>query len=156
MKVKLFTLICMICSLGFTGACTKSGAGETQSIPSLSATPKICGNINSPLSQIALATPYALEPAAGICAGPVDGNVATIEIWPDVPMPRCLIVNSGQRLQVSNQTEGEVQIELGPFKKLLPTGGTYTLDCPLGSYLAPGVHNLRASPFSGPEIVLVE
>jgi hypothetical protein len=101
-----------------------------------------------------LATPYAVEPAAGICGGPLDGDTATVQIWPDIPEPRCLVVTPEQRLHVTNRTDENIQIKLGPFEVMLAAGETYIFDCPLESYLTPGIHQLLVSPFGGPEILL--
>ena len=43
-------------------------------------------------------------PAAGTCL-PADGPVATVTLSPDVPQPRCVVVEAGQRLDLVNPGE---------------------------------------------------
>jgi hypothetical protein len=101
-------------------------------------------------------------PAAGTC-GMTTGPVATVELNPDVPGPRCLIVRADQRLRVVNTTNragspGEVvTLRWPPFaERQLAIGASTTYDRPLGDYLAPGVHRLDSNLYagSGPEIWL--
>lgn len=94
-------------------------------------------------------------PAAGICAE-AEGEWATVQIAPDTPSPRCLKVTREQRLKVINGTQAVVQIKLGEFALELQPGTEGTLEMPFGQYLAPGVHQILASPYSGPELWLVE
>jgi hypothetical protein len=109
------------------------------------------------LAALPLATPYADQPAAGICAEAPGEPVVTVEIMPDIPSPRCLKVTSEQRLRVVNRTGAALALILGnlPASSLQPNGET-TFDQPFGKLLAPGVHVLDASPYFGPEIWLVE
>ena len=109
----------------------------------------------TPITPPVLATPHAQQPAAGIC-GAVDGELALVEIFPDIPSPRCLQVTGTQRLLVTNQTGQGLRIRIGHHDLLLPAGEKAVIDAPLGNYLAPGVHLLDATPFSGPELWLVE
>jgi hypothetical protein len=101
-----------------------------------------------------LATPYASSPAAGICAGPAPEMVVQVEIWPDIPSPRCLQVTPEQRLEVVNRTQDMIHVRLGNLEADIQPGGNHTFDVRLGDLLAPGVHRLEVSPYSGPEIVL--
>jgi hypothetical protein len=100
-----------------------------------------------------LLPPDSDAPAAGICAES-EGEWATVEIRPDTPSPRCLKVTPEQQLKVINRTEAIVQIELGPFTLELQPGVEGALEKPFGSYLAPGVHRVRVSPYAGPELWL--
>jgi hypothetical protein len=156
MKTNIHRLIFILWGVNLLGACTKFGVLNTQSVSAPTRTVSICGEIDNPQFQIDLVTPYAIEPAAGICGGPLDGGIATVNIWPDVPEPRCLVVASEQILQVTNKTGEFVKVQLGPFGRELGAGETYTFDCPMGYYLAPGVHQLMVSPFGSPEIWLKE
>jgi hypothetical protein len=104
----------------------------------------------------ALATPYADSPAAGICAEAPGEAVISVEIFPDIPSPRCLKVSADQKLQVINRTDSALQLSLGRLEQKLQPQAETVLDAPFGDYLAPGVHILRAEPFSGPEILLAE
>ncbi len=94
-------------------------------------------------------------PAAGICAK-AEGEWATVQIAPDTPSPRCLKVTREQRLKVINGTAASVQIQLGPFTLELQPGTEGSLEAPFGDYLAPGVHHLMVSPYTGPELWLIE
>jgi len=112
--------------------------------------------IPSPTAQVMIvqATPYASSPAAGICAGPAEGQTASIEIWPDMPNPRCLQLSPKQYLQVTNHTDTSLQYRLGHFSGELEVGETILLEQQVGSFLAPGVHLFMVSSYSGPELWL--
>lgn len=101
-----------------------------------------------------LATPYALQPAAGICGGAIDEEIASVEIWPDIPSPRCLQVSADQKLRVVNRTNEVLSIKLGRLTGQIKPGEFLTLDEPFGNILEPGVHLLTVSPFGGPELWL--
>jgi len=98
----------------------------------------------------------ASEPAAGICAEPGSSSLALVEIYPDVPNPRCLRVLPEQGLLVVNRTEVEIVVRLGPHESRLLPGEEGALRAPFGSYLAPGVHRVEAAPYSGPELILAD
>jgi hypothetical protein len=101
------------------------------------------------------ATPYSLEPAAGICAEP-DGDEAVMRLEPGIPDPRCLIVQAGQRLRVVNRTGADVAVSIGPFSLVIPANGETVFGPPLGDYLLPGVHALQVDPCCGGELWLKE
>jgi len=101
------------------------------------------------------ATPYALEPAAGICADPA-GDQVVMTLEPGIPDPRCLIVHSGQRLRVVNHTGADVVIAIGPFSFPMPANSETTIGPTFGEYLLSGVHALRADPCCGGELWLRE
>ncbi len=103
----------------------------------------------------ALATPYAQEPASGICAT-FDGDVVTITLNADVPDPRCAKVRHDQTLKVVNNTVSPLTVSIGPFKSALLAANSYSIDVPFGDYLEPGVHQLEVSPCCGAELWLVE
>jgi hypothetical protein len=114
-------------------------------------------------SPMPRATPYASEPAAGICADatgavgaspPVGEVVMTLE--PGIPDPRCMIVAAGQRLRVVNATGGDVNISLGPFSLPLPANAETVIGPAFGDYLMPGVHALQVDPCCGGEVWLQE
>jgi hypothetical protein len=104
---------------------------------------------------IALATPYAQEPAAGICAS-FEGDVVTINLFADIPDPRCTKVRPDQILTVSNQTQVTLEVSIGSYKDSLEPGISNTFDTPFGEYLAPGVHQLQVTPCCGAELWLEE
>jgi hypothetical protein len=102
-----------------------------------------------------LATPYAQQPAAGICAS-FEGEMVVVTLNIDIPDPRCAKVNPDQKLTVINNTQAELGVSIGPYKNTLAPGGQFTIDKPFGEYLAAGVHQLTVTPCCGPEIWLEE
>jgi hypothetical protein len=102
---------------------------------------------------IQLATPVAMQPAAGICAEG-QGEVVTMRVNPDIPDPRCLRVHSDQRLAVFNGLEAILEVSLGELKATIEPEGEHTFDRPLGQILLPGVHVLGTSSCCGGEIWL--
>ena len=102
-----------------------------------------------------LATPYAQQPAAGICAS-FEGEMVTVTVFPDIPDPRCSKVRADQKLTVINQTQNTIQVTIGEFTTSLEPGDKTIFDTPFGEYLAPGVHQLQVSPCCGPELWLGE
>lgn len=102
-----------------------------------------------------LATPYAQEPAAGICAA-TEGSLVSVVLRPDIPDPRCVRVRPDQHLSVKNETDQTLQVSIAIFQAELNPGEQVTFDTPFGEYLVPGVHRLITSaPPGGPEIWLV-
>jgi len=99
-KLLLWIFLFAIMSLGFLAGCSED---TTPVIP-----------VPSPTLQVLAvpATPYASSPAAGVCAGPVEEQIASIEIWPDMPDPRCLQLSPEQYLQVTNHTDTGIQYRL--------------------------------------------
>lgn len=102
----------------------------------------------------ALATPSGQSPAAGICADPSKGDLAVFVFRPDLPDPRCGVARPEQRLQVVNDTEQTIQVKIAQYEAQVEPGATYVFEAPLGSFLAPGVHDLWASAPS-PELWLI-
>lgn len=101
-----------------------------------------------PTSPPTRATPYAAEPAAGICAT-FQGPWATLTLAQTMPDPRCLKVQPDQRLVVINQGNDVTTVTLASFSARLGPGERVVFDTPFGSYLAPGVHIIRASRYGG-------
>lgn len=154
MKLQFYKPIFLLSISILLSSCAFLGGRESQASPSASPVETSCPGVDQPASQTALATPYAQQPAAGICAGPIEGEIATVEIWPDIPDPRCIQVIADQRLKVVNRTGEPIQIQLGSLVEELAPQEAYNLACPLDDYLAPGVHQLLVSPYPGPEIWL--
>jgi hypothetical protein len=100
-----------------------------------------------------LATPYAQEPATGICAS-FEGEVVTVTLNPDIPDPRCSKVRLDQKLNVINRTQNTLEISIGSFTSSLEPGAETLFDTPFGEYLPPGVHQLLVSPCCGAELWL--
>ena len=97
------------------------------------------------------ATPYAEQPAAGIC-GEALGDEVLMTLEPGIPDPRCIVVTGGQHLRVSNRTGGEVEVAIGPFTARLAPGEDFAFPDPFGSYLLPGAHLLAVTPCCGGEL----
>jgi hypothetical protein len=144
--IKKITLLLLIFSALVLAACT----GEVTS-PTATSTSKTIPT----QTAFTLATPYAQQPAAGICAS-FEGEMVVVTLNIDVPDPRCAKVNPDQKLTVINNTQAELGVSIGPYKNTLAPGGQYTIDKPFGEYLAPGVHQLTVTPCCGPEIWLEE
>lgn len=122
----------------------------------LSSTTTLEPSPSSPTQQpVSLATPVALQPAAGIC-GQSQGSVVTMTINPDIPDPRCVVVRPDQQLRVVNGRSETLEISLGQLSATLQPGAEHTFDQPFGQLLLPGVHVLGVSPCCGGEIWLKE
>jgi len=100
-----------------------------------------------------LATPYAMQPAAGICAS-FEGEIVEVTLNTDMPDPRCSKVRPDQKLRVINHTQNKLEVSIGSFTASLEPGAETVFDTPFGEYLAPGVHQLMVSPCCGAEIWL--
>jgi hypothetical protein len=94
-------------------------------------------------------------PAAGSC-GSAPGALAVVDANPDTPQPRCLVVRTDQRLEVVNTSDRfqqpgtEITVTMPGFpSRVLAIGASTVFDRPFGAYLAPGVHRLRISLYSG-------
>jgi len=100
-----------------------------------------------------LATPYAQEPAAGICAS-YDGTIVRVSVNADIPDPRCIKVSADQKLNIINHTQNTLEVTLGRFTASLEPGKETTFDTPFGEYLQPGVHQIQVTPCCGAELWL--
>lgn len=96
-------------------------------------------------------------PAAGVCASPPIGDTAVFDIKsePDnAPQPRCQKVSGNQKLQLLNDTDKTLQFSLGQYTMTVSPGKSQTLPVTFGSFLMPGVHQYKLSPYLGPELWL--
>ena len=100
-----------------------------------------------------LATPAAMQPAAGICAE-VEGELVTMTINPDIPDPRCITIRPEQKLTVVNHRTETLRVRIGLFETTILPEGQHLFDLPFGDYLAPGVHFVDVFPCCGGELVL--
>jgi hypothetical protein len=135
--------VAMVVSL--LSACSATNGGEVQPTPNQS------GPTSTP--TLILATPYAQEPAAGICAS-FDGEIVTVTLNTDMPEPRCAEVRSDQTLRVVNNTLSTLGVSIGNFNHSLLPQDTWSIDVPFGHYLAVGVHQLSVTPCCGAELWL--
>ncbi len=142
--IRPILVVGMMLILGVS-ACESAGAEPTNAVP----TPTSATTVQSHR----LATPYAQEPAAGICAS-FEGEIVEVTLNPDVPDPRCSKVRPDQKLSVFNKTQNTLEVSIGGFTARLEPGAETRFDTPFGEYLAPGVHQLLVSPCCGPELWL--
>jgi hypothetical protein len=142
LKVKL--ILALIVILLFT-ACNPA---ETLSTPQPSTPPVLAAT-----PTLTLATPYAIQPASGICASS-ETETIVVTINPDIPDPRCSKVRPDQTLSVVNNTMNTLQVSIGTFNFSLLPQAEYTIQVAFGEYLLPGVHQLSVSPCCGAEIWL--
>jgi hypothetical protein len=126
-------------------ACSAAGETTSQNIPPQS--------IPTYTPSLSLATPYAQEPAAGICAS-FDGEYVTVTLNVDIPSPRCTRIRADQKLSVVNNTMSTLGVSIASFSHSLLPGETYSIDVPFGDYLAAGVHQLSVTPCCGAELWL--
>ena len=106
--------------------------------------------------------PDAQYPAAGACPKQTAAQVR-VQVDPDVPVPRCVVVTAGQDLMVVNNTNElhqagkPVTITWADYApRVLKIGASTSYAQPFGDYLMPGVHRLHVSLYgqSGAEIWL--
>lgn len=153
-KTTIVLLICAISSLVLALAGCQGAASADSQVPSQTA--ESSPALTPTFTPLPLATPYAQQPAAGICGETPEAEIIEVQIWPDIPSPRCMRMLPNQRLRVANRTQETIAWQLGLYDGEIQPGGEETLPMPLGSFLAPGVHRLLTSPYSGPEIWVIE
>jgi hypothetical protein len=101
-----------------------------------------------------MATAYAQEPAAGICAS-FDGDMVVVSINPDAPDPRCSKVRADQKLTIINNTKNDIEANIGKaFEADLAPGEKTVITNPFSDYLYPGVHQVQVKPCCGFELWL--
>jgi len=138
------SLYLVFCLILLCSACAK-GTSSPTSVSSIAPPPS--GATPS------LATPYAQQPAAGICAS-IEEDLVVITLETDISDPRCVKVRADQKLSVVNQTQKDLDVQLGDYEAKLAPGDQVTIDIPFGDYLAAGVHQLKVDPCCGAEIWL--
>lgn len=125
------------------------GVGQDGSVP-------FFARINViPSSLESKATPYAQSPAAGICPE-IEGEIVSMTINPDVPDPRCVIVQPDQRLRVVNNLDELITASLGSLSTSIAPKAEHTFEKTFGEVLMPGVHNLGVNTCCGGSIWLKE
>ena len=94
-------------------------------------------------------------PAAGACAR-ASAHIAEIDVNPDAPSPRCVVVDQGQYLLVRNTTDqfggpgATVSVRWANARPVsLRPGQSHAFPALFGTYLAPGVHWLHISHYAG-------
>jgi hypothetical protein len=99
------------------------------------------------------------RPAAGVCPHS-HAAVVTIELFFDVPSPRCLVVTADQRLRLVNRTAANgqpgttVSLHFAGFAAKIPPNHAALLDAPVGDYLPPGVSGVPLRGAPAPELWL--
>jgi hypothetical protein len=120
--------------------------------PTQTLTPQVVISTLYPPPRIA--TAYAQEPAAGICAS-FDGEMVVVNIYPDIPDPRCSKVRADQHLTIVNNTQNNVEALIGSsFEADLAPGEKTVIHYPFSDYLYPGVHQVQVTPCCGFELWL--
>lgn len=119
------------------------GAGEEIAAPSGWRTP----------AAERLRPPDADAPAAPTCAFQPGDRVA-FEILDGIPNPRCARALPSQSFALSNATGERIGFDLGGGPVAIEPGTTWTVDQPVGEWLAPGVHRIAMAFYagSGPEL----
>ena len=98
------------------------------------------------------------SPASGVCVDATPESSVTLTLEPDAPQPRCHKVTGAQHLVIVNSTGVATRVTIGRHDLSVAPGQRASVDEPFGSYLAPGVHHVGVSAYtggSGPEIWLV-
>lgn len=97
----------------------------------------------------------ARVPAAGACPRATAAQVV-IDVNPDTPAPRCVIVSTLDHLKVVNtsntygQRGATVTVTWSRYPaRTLPIGASTLYPAAFGTYLAPGVHFLHLSLYQG-------
>jgi hypothetical protein len=98
-------------------------------------------------------------PAASVCPRS-HAKVVSFQLLSDVPGPRCQVIGSGQRLRLINLT-GEpgvkpvpVELDWAGFHEKIEPHEAVVLNAPVGTYLAPGVHDIETKGAPGPTVWL--
>lgn len=121
------------------------------------------GNVIVPSGVMIERQCVALDPAAeceGCCAAGIcsefTSDIVSVSINPDVPDPRCVRVDGGQRLNVVNNTNDRQTISLGTLDFKLESGEEYLIDKPMSSFLQPCCNYLQADPGMGGNCVVLK
>jgi hypothetical protein len=147
----LFTFT--LCAFILNACCPTEGRSHIP-LASPSASAVTLPETESPPAQPPnLATPVSQEPAAGIC-GSFEGEWVVITVNPDIPDPRCAIINPDQMLKVVNGRQVTLQVSIADMTTTIEPGGEHTFDTPFGQYLAPGVHLIEVNPCCGASLLL--
>lgn len=94
-------------------------------------------------------------PAAGVCGRPSTALV-TIELFPDLPSPRCVEVTGAERLRLVNrsgaygQQPALVSVWFAGFAAKIRANQAVVFAEPFGDYLRPGTHSVEVSGAPGP------
>ena len=135
-------------SVSSSAPVTTSGIAMPTSTTTTTGAATSTTSVPAPTTTRTLKPPDADSPAAGICPL-VTGTIATVEMHPDVPSPRCVQATPDQRLHVRNEFGREAVVRLASFETRLDNGEGHTFDRPFGHFLAPGVHSIQMSVYSG-------
>jgi hypothetical protein len=98
-------------------------------------------------------------PASGVCPRS-QAKVVSFQLLSDVPGPRCQVIGPGQKLQLINLTGGPgskpvpVVLDWAGFHQKIKPHQAVVLEGKVGSYLAPGVHDIATEGAPGPTIWL--
>lgn len=111
----------------------------------------------------------AIEPGrhvlgAAPCLGAGSDGVASVELFPELPSPRCLLVGPGERILVVNRTGAfhrrsavPVTVRLGSYSARLNPQQAAFFPLPVRAFLATGLHGLRVEGGApGPGVLVVK
>jgi len=134
--------VLVICAIALASCISSAGNNQSTSLPSFTRTSEV-QNPESPPSQTPnLATPESQSPASGICAEP-ESEWVVVTIRPDIPDPRCVIIQPDQMLKVVNGLPETVKVSIAKMEATIEPGGEHAFNLPFGQYLAPGgVHTI--------------
>ena len=131
--------VAYVVSLALVAAC--SGTVSQQSAPR----PQAAAKSRAAVSPAAVEQPKT----AAACEGPLNAPVALVEVGPDTPKPRCLLIRPDQRLRVVNATTRfeqpgtPVVVTFARWApRILEPDESVTFGQPLGQVLDPGIHEL--------------
>ena len=142
-----------------TASSTASPTQPRSAPPASASTPATHPSTHPAIRKV---PPDAQYPAAGACPKQTAAQVR-VQVDPDVPVPRCVVVSAGQQLAVVNNTNelhqagSPITITWADYPaRIVRAGAATSYARPFGSYLMPGVHRLHISLYqqSGAEIWL--
>ena len=117
-----------------------------------------CGD-DEPVLSLPTPTQEAaeLETPSIPCVPAPQGEIVTIELFADGPVPQCSQMRESQQMRVVNSTEEDVRVTLGDLNVVVAAGDEWLFNVPIGAYLALGVHTIEAFPLAaGPQLWVVE
>lgn len=150
--MKYSIVITFIMCLTLAGCVTNPSVQPAATPIAFTATPTQQPDTSTPTEPApqtpSLATPFSDSPAAGICDF-FPGDLVVFEIYPDIPNPRCARATPEQHLKVINRTEQGLRIRIAGYDFTLQPDQEQVIEAELGSFLAPGVHQVSTTAYSG-------
>lgn len=151
--------------IAFVALAVASGCGSEESSTHSSHQPQASSSSAAPITPTVLvhrsAGAHEREPglqslpAAGVC-GRSSKPLVTIELFPDVPSPRCVEVSGAERLRLVNrsgaygQQASVISVRFAGFAAKIQPNHAVIFAEPFGNYLRPGTHSVEVSGAPGP------